>query len=258
MSPTGVESRPAVGRGGRTSPALWPALAVAMLFPTFLSWVDFVVLANRGAGPNPAQQLAYATGKAVQFSFPVLCLWLFERRLPRPARPTTRGLGLGLAFGLSVAAGMIGLYFLLLRDAPLFAQMRVELRQKLTEFNLTTPFAFFAFAAFLTLLHSLLEEYYFRWFLFGWLKRQVPLAVAVVLSSLAFMGHHVVVLGVYLPGHVLTGVLPFSLCVGVGGAVWAWLYHRSGSLYAPWLSHAVVDAAMFVIGYDLVFVRGSP
>jgi hypothetical protein len=222
-----------------------------MLFPTFLSWLDFVALAKKGNSSNPVQQLVYATGKVVQFSFPILCLWLFERRLPRLARPTTRGMGFGLVFGLVVVAGMLGLYFALLRGTSLVTQLGSELRQKLVEFNLTTPLTFFAFAAFITLLHSILEEYYFRWFLFGWLKRLVPLGAAIALSSLAFMGHHVIVLWVYMPDHVLTGVVPFSLCVGIGGVVWAWLYHRSGSLYASWLSHALVDAALFVLGYDL-------
>jgi membrane protease YdiL (CAAX protease family) len=81
-------------------------------------------------------------------------------------------------------------------------------------------------------------------------------AVAIVLSGLAFMAHHVFILYVYMPGYFLTAVVPFSLCVAGGGVVWAWLYDRSGSLYAPWLSHAVVDAGLFVIGYDLFFVLG--
>jgi membrane protease YdiL (CAAX protease family) len=38
----------------------------------------------------------------------------------------------------------------------------------------------------------------------------------------------------------------------VGGAFWAWLYHRSRSLWGPWLSHALVDATIFVIGWDLI------
>jgi membrane protease YdiL (CAAX protease family) len=31
-----------------------------------------------------------------------------------------------------------------------------------------------------------------------------------------------------------------------------WLYHRSGSLLAPWVSHALVDAALVVIGWDVL------
>ena len=67
-----------------------------------------------------------------------------------------------------------------------------------------------------------------------------------------FMAHHVVVLGVYFPGHFWTLAVPFSLGIAVGGVVWAWLYERTDSVWSPWLSHALVDAAIFVIGWDLV------
>ena len=73
-------------------------------------------------------------------------------------------------------------------------------------------------AGFISILHSLLEEYYWRWFIFGELKQYVPLVMAITLSSLAFMAHHVIVLYVFLPGEFLTAVVPFSLCIGVGGA----------------------------------------
>jgi membrane protease YdiL (CAAX protease family) len=58
---------------------------------------------------------------------------------------------------------------------------------------------------------------------------------------------------VYLPGKVLTGVLPAALGVAAGGAVWAWVYERSGSLLGPWLSHLLIDAAVFLVGWDLLF-----
>src|SRR5262249_1527345 len=109
------------------------------------------------------------------------------------------------------------------------------------------------FAVFVTVPHSLLEEYYWRWFVFGQLRRRLTLASAIVISSLGFMAHHVIILYVFFPDHFLTAAVPFSLCVAAGGAVWAWLYERSGSIYAPWLSHLVVDAGLFVVGYDLFF-----
>ena len=31
---------------------------------------------------------AYGVGKAVQFAFPLVCVWVFEGRLPRPTVPT--------------------------------------------------------------------------------------------------------------------------------------------------------------------------
>lgn len=44
-----------------------------------------------------------------------------------------------------------------------------------------------------------------------------------------------------------------TLAVAVGGAFWAWLYHRSGSLLGPWISHMLVDAAIFGVSYQLAF-----
>ena len=60
------------------------------------------------------------------------------------------------------------------------------------------------------------------------------------------------ILGTYF-GWTSPATWLFSLAIAIGGAAWAWLYHRSGSLVGPWLSHLLVDAAIFVIGYHLVF-----
>jgi len=242
----------------RAEPAwVWPAIVFGLVFPSLLSLADFVILAKGGGGSNPLQQFAYAGGKLVQFALPLVCYYLLAGRLPRPTAPRARGLGLGAVFGLVVAGGILALYYTFLRDSPILGQTPVKLREKLQEFGIASTTGFAFFAVFISLIHSLLEEYYFRWFLFGWLARRVPLVTAIVVSSLGFMAHHVIVLWVYMPDHLLTGVLPLSLCVAVGGACWAWLYYRSGSLYAPWLSHMLVDVALFVVGYDLFFVRGT-
>ena len=39
----------------------------------------------------------------------------------------------------------------------------------------------------------------------------------------------------------------------LGGAVWAWIYHRSGSVWPCWLSHALVDVGVMAVGFDMVF-----
>jgi membrane protease YdiL (CAAX protease family) len=129
-----------------------------------------------------------------------------------------------------------------------------EIVGKLREFQIATPFGFVLFGVFISVAHSLFEEYYFRWFIFGRLRKHIRLWPAVTLSAVAFMAHHVLVMAVYFPGafNLALVVMPFALCVAVGGAVWAWLYERSESLLAPWLSHLVVDVGIMVIGYDLV------
>jgi membrane protease YdiL (CAAX protease family) len=106
-------------------------------------------------------------------------------------------------------------------------------------------------AAFYSLFHSLLEEYYWRWFVFRQLKRLSPLWVAIVISALGFTAHHVIVLHVFFKDAPLLVAL-LSVAVGVGGCFWARLYARTGSLLAPWLSHLLIDAGIFLVGYDLV------
>jgi membrane protease YdiL (CAAX protease family) len=232
----------------------WAALAFAMAFPSLLTWVYFIGLAGgRGEG-NPVALAAYGVGKAIQFTFPLLYCLLFERDRLRPSAPTRSGLLLAAAFGLAVNAAMFALYYFGLRQTPLMEEAARQILDKLREFGIATPAGYIAFGSFIALAHSLFEEYYFRWFIFGLLRRHVRLSAAVALSSLAFMAHHVIVLAVYFPGaaQFVTVVLPFSLCVAVGGAAWAWLYDRSRSLYAPWLSHLLIDAGILLVGYDLV------
>jgi membrane protease YdiL (CAAX protease family) len=111
-----------------------------------------------------------------------------------------------------------------------------KIRDKLLLFHADTPARYLFLGLFIAGFHSLMEEYYWRWFVFGELRRRMAVVSANALAALAFMAHHVVVLGVYFPQYFFTAALPFSLCVAVGGAVWAWLYQRTGTIYSAWIS----------------------
>jgi membrane protease YdiL (CAAX protease family) len=164
-------------------------------------------------------------------------------------------MGLGIGFGLLVGAGMVGLYSVGLQNWLAGTGAATMIRIKIEEFNAASPGRYAALAGFLAVVHSLLEEYYWRWFVFGRLRRVVSMPAAIALSSLAFMAHHVVVIGRFFPNDFWLAAAPLSLCVAGGGAFWAWLYHRSGSIYAPWVSHLLVDVAVMGVGYDMVFLR---
>jgi len=246
--------------------ALVLAIVFAMAFPSVMTWFYFLALAPNDlsfrAQPaeretiNRAQQLqqfAYVSGKAVQFSFPLLFVWITSGRFPWPRRISTAGVGLGLAFGLLVVGLMVVVYFGFLRHSAVLADTPLKLRRKLEEFGADAPGPFLALGVFIAAIHSLMEEYYWRWFVFGRLRELVAIKIAIVVSSLGFMAHHVILLNAYLPGQFWTGVIPFSLGVAVGGAFWAWLYQRSGTLLGPWLSHLLADTGLFVVGWDMLF-----
>jgi membrane protease YdiL (CAAX protease family) len=232
-----------------------PALIFALVFPALFTWL-YVVGFGSGHGTtsagNWAVQVAYSTGKLVQFGFPIAYVAYFERDRLRLVRPSLRGLAFGFGFGALVGLLMLGLFFGSLNRSAAFAETPAKVWRLLENFGFATPGRFLLLAAFYAVGHSLLEEYYWRWFVFGWLRRYVPLVAAIALSALGFMAHHVVLLGTYFPGKFWTLALPLSLAVAIGGAVWAWIYHYTGSLYAAWLSHAIVDAAIFAIGYALL------
>ena len=228
------------------------ALVFAMTFPSLMSWIEFWVLP--GASDEASSNLGpiFALGKIVQFTFPLLYVWYVERRALQVERPHLRGMGLAVAFGLCVAAGAFILYFPFLKHTAIFADTPEKLAAWLTRFHANTPAFFFGMAFFVSVLHSFLEEYYWRWFVFGRLERFMPLGTAMLLSSVAFMSHHVFVLAYYFPERFWIAAVPFSLCVAAGGIAWAWLYHRYQTLYAPWVSHLLADVAIMVVGYDMV------
>jgi membrane protease YdiL (CAAX protease family) len=147
---------------------------------------------------------------------------------------------------------MLAGYFFWLKPEQLIAPFASLIRSKAASFGMGSPATFIVGAALLSLVHSLMEEYYWRWFVFGGLRRYMPVAAAIALSSLAFTAHHVILLASFFGGLTLPAVL-FSLCVAIGGAAWTWIYHRSGSLLGPWLSHAMIDAGIFVVGYSLIW-----
>jgi membrane protease YdiL (CAAX protease family) len=224
------------------------AVLFAMLFPTLATWVYFDLLHG-----SEWMRAGYLAGKVVQFGFPLVWVGLIQRGSLRLGRPSGKGLIAGSGFGVLVGAGMLWLYEVHLKSSPYLAETSARLWDKLSVAGIDSSARFLALAAFVALLHSLLEEYYWRWFVFGQLRRGLPVFWAILLSSLAFAAHHVILVAAYMkPEHFWTATVGLSACVAFGGAFWAWLYHRSGSLYGPWLSHLLVDAALMWIGFDLV------
>jgi CAAX protease family protein len=71
------------------------------------------------------------------------------------------------------------------------------------------------------------------------------------ISSVGFVLHHIILLGTYFDWALLPTTV-FSVAVAIGGVVWTWLYHRSGSLLGPWMGHLLIDVGIFLVSYDLV------
>ena len=160
-----------------------------MVFPSLLTWIYFVAL---GDNSGSAQQLAYAIGKAVQFGFPVFWFVCVQRCKLKLRIPSTDGLALGMGFGLLVVGAMFLFYQLVLLRFGLFDEARLQIQEKVSGFGIGSVGAFVGLAMFYSVCHSFLEEYYWRWFVFGQLRQTRSFVFAALVSSLGFMAHHVI------------------------------------------------------------------
>ncbi|MEX2168037.1 MAG: CPBP family intramembrane glutamic endopeptidase [Pirellulales bacterium] len=229
----------------------WAILAVACVLPSVVTLAYYVVAPQSGASPEFVQGV-YAVAKGVQFALPIVWVFAVCREPLQWTRWNPRGVGIGVAFGMAFGAAIWFGYQLLSSQTAIFVDVAERVRAKVADVGLDHPTKFVAVGVFYTLLHSLLEEYYWRWFVFGRMRFLMPLAAAISVSALAFMAHHVLLLGLFF-GWASPLTWLFSLSVMTGGAFWAWLYYRSGNLYAPWFSHAFIDSALFTVGYKLTF-----
>ncbi len=224
------------------------AVIPALVLPFLASLVYFVLLAG-----STAAMLFYAATKAFTVVWPLVAAFVIEGHPfePRPVNWKRHGaaLPLGAASGILIGGLIIGMYTL----TPLGDYARSsadDVIRKVTEMGIAEPGRYVAAGVLLAGLHSLVEEFFWRWYVFSRLAQAVPGGVAYFVANLGFAGHHYVVLGCYFSA---MGAFIFGTAVGLGGALWCWMYRRQGTLAGCWISHALVDAAIFYVGYQLVF-----
>ena len=178
---------------------------------------------------------------------PVLWFRLVDRQPLIWPRPSGRGLGAGITSGLLIAAFVCAAYLVASGTGVLDGGLVAE---RAARTGLARPGVYLAGALYWITLNSLLEEYVWRWFVFRKFEILIGARAAVIAAALAFTAHHVVALAGQFPP-LLT--LVASVGVFTGGAVWSWLYQRYQSIWPGYVSHAIVDVAVFAIGYRLIF-----
>ena len=246
----------------RTLPNLI-AVVFAIVFPTLVTLVYFKWLSDH---PPSTQLLAAGIGKTIQFALPVVWVWFFFRyRFGRNGAKTDSDSGSekekglfstlpnwlwAVGFGIDVCI-IMGIAWWVLSGGEQLAEMTLRVEEKVGGLGMTNVWKYALLSLFYALGHSFLEEYYWRWFVYDMLKRFVNVPLANLISSLGFMAHHVVLLSVYF-GWTSWMTWLCSAGVAIGGMYWAWLYEKSKTLLWPWVSHMVVDAGIFVLGYFLV------
>lgn len=220
-------------------------LFFAWIFPS-VAVFSYMVMAREAA----STQLLYAASKILQFALPLIWYLVLRQAQPRHWRLDKKDLLEGLATGLLLLVGLWALYFGFLKDLTLVQDAKPLIFGKADSFGAGTPLRFFVFCLFIAIVHSLLEEYYWRGFIHAEFERRLPGRIAIRLSALGFTGHHIVVIAQYTQGF---WVGLFSVFVYIAGLLWAWQYRRRQSLLGAWLSHFMADVAILSLGYLVLF-----
>lgn len=185
----------------------------------------------------------YIGTKIILVAWPLL--WFFVMReafLRKREWKIGRGLLFGFLYGALIGGAILGIYFTF---QEYFAQFAGGVAAKISDLGIGGS-KYLLFAIFLSVVHSFLEEYYWRWFVFGGLMLRLKPLWAGIVASAAFAGHHYIVLWAFLP---LWQVLLFGSLVGVGGGIWCYIYYKTGRLSANWISHLLVDMAIMYVGW---------
>ncbi|HNO79304.1 MAG TPA: CPBP family intramembrane metalloprotease [Phycisphaerae bacterium] len=226
----------------------WACVILAMTLPFCGSLFYFVILKE-----SKVAQGLYASVKVFTLLWPLIAIrWIGIRRRIRSSPPPNhhvRALPFGAISGVIIGASIITLFNLTpARDYVM--QMAPRLRERLEFFGIHSVGVYMVWCVFLAGIHSLIEEYFWRWFVFETLLTLVARPIAYALAALSFALHHYVLCWQYVSP---IGALIFGTGVGVGGLIWCWMVSWQRTLAGTWLSHAIVDAAIFVVGYQILF-----
>ncbi len=212
------------------------AVLPALFVPGIGAFLAFVVFRESSAAP-----FIFGASKIFLLAWPAFWVLGVERRSPQdilgPPRGLIRGCLIGAFFAFLILLGWnLGLDTML-------AEHRHSVIAAVGRWGSSEYF--WAWALFMSLIHSTIEELYWRGFIFTRLSKIINSGAAVIISSMCFGIHHGVLYAVTLDA--LSGAF-LALAVALGGGAWCLVYREENSLWAPWISHVIADLTIFAIG----------
>lgn len=166
--------------------------------------------------------------------------WGAFRALFKPGR---RGLAVSLLLGVILFSAILGLFFLT-RNIIDFSGVT----SSLTDGMGITADNFVWVALYISVMNSLLEEFFFRGFGFMTLKQFADIRFAYLFSPILFAVYHVgMLVGMFHPAVLLL------ILVGliIGGLIFNALNDRFECIYPSWFVHMAANFAINTIGFIL-------
>ena len=240
----GVWCRRIDGKGVTSSPSpriRWFVVLLALVVPFLMSLIYFVLL--------PGTWLVnglYVVMKIMLVVWPaVATLLILRERLDLGLSNGWRLAMVGVGWGLGIVTLMLGLMVTPLGD--IIRAGADNIQTKVEGMGVLDHFVWSAL--FLSVIHSLIEEVYWRRFVAGNLLHLVSPWKAHLLAGIGFSAHHIVVVSQFFP---LGMAFFLGSCVGIGGVLWSVLMVKQRSLLGAWMSHMVVDIGIMIIGARLM------
>ncbi len=199
--------------------------------------------------------IGLAVRTATHFGIPLLAAYLLARRQPTTTpwaellapfkiKPEDRRATiLWSSIGCALAIIIILAFYLGFRGQFDPATLRAEVG---TLFPLTL-LNYLAVALVITFVNPLMEEYYWR----GYLYRKWAARGGGIWIGGLFALHHLVIFGTWFPLHLLW-ILGIAF-IGVGLFL-TYLYKAINNLWAPLLTHIIADLTIVLLGYYLLFL----
>jgi len=219
----------------------WGAVVPALFVPSVAALFYFMICRDAVVA-----RWLYVAAKVFLLAWPLVAWPLLLRRRPCSWRPQCGNRPRAALAGL-ISGAAISLFIVAVMLTPLGRLVTASadsIRERSEHLGIMEHY--WAFALFLSFAHSLIEEYYWRWFAYGALRRVVSPLAAAAISAIAFGSHHVIITGQLMnwPLGIVCGI-----GIAAGGFIWALLYRFYHSLFAPWISHMVIDLTVMTIGY---------
>ena len=228
-----------------TGPRRKALMALILLAPVPALSVLFAMVIPGVRGETVGKAI-YFVAKVWIIIFPVMWLLIIDRGRLSFSPMKQGGLRLGILLGVGIFLAIMLAYWVFGKQWIDPATVRAEAESN----GIAKPWIYILFVCGLSLTNSLIEEYVWRWFVFRKSEVLVGSVGAIFLGAGLFTLHHIVALRAQM-GWDAT-LLGSAGCF-LGGAIWSWLYLRYRSIWPGYISHIFADAAIYIIGWWLIF-----
>jgi|GEM_PF-4299664 len=210
---------------------------LGLLLPFVLQFFSHVAQAN-----ELISQIAYVLSKIWFVALPIL-YWLLTRISPVERQGSYRFFA--IVSGLALCAAIFFLTQVLIE----FIRPEAEsIYRTLSVLGLTENFLLYS--AGIIVLNSLVEEFFWRYSIYGGLKSFFSMPVAAVVSSIGFAGSHMLYfIGLFDSLMIITFLTAASF---VFGCFWVWLYEKTRSIPHVWINHMLVNLPLFYVEYLII------